>query len=138
MENQLSQDTKDAIKKRFAGSPFFNLLNMEIKELEKGKAVVSVKPEKDFLQTASILHGGVTATLCDTAVAVALLTVIPVDSDITTIEIKVNYLKPVVDQEVFACAEIIKAGKSVAVSDVSVIDKNGEYYAAALSTYAIK
>ena len=137
MDNALERDIQDEIRKRFAGSPFFNLLNLEIKELEKGRAVISVKPRQELLQSAGILHGGVTATLCDVAVAVAILTILPVNSNIATIDLKVNYLKAVQGQEIFACAEIIKLGKRIAVADVSVIDKNGDYFAAALSTYAI-
>jgi acyl-CoA thioesterase len=137
MNNELTEEKKQAIKDRFAGSAFFNLLKLEIKELEKGKAVVSVKPRKELLQTGHILHGGVTATVCDTSVAVALVTLLDTNADIVTLDLKLNYLKPIVDEEVFACAEVIKCGKRIAVADVSLIDKKGQYYAAAISTYAI-
>lgn len=138
MDKKITEQDKQAIKKRFSKSNFFNLLNLEIKELEYGKAVIAVKPQENLQQSVGLLHGGVTATLCDTAVAVALITMLPVDADIVTIEIKINYLKAVQGKEIFACAEIIKKGNKIAVGDVIVIDDKGEHYAAALSTYAIR
>lgn len=137
MENKISTEVQEQIRKRFSKSPFFNLLKMEIKDLEKGKAVVAVKPQEQLLQSAGLMHGGVIATLCDVAVAVAVVTLTEPHANLVTVELKVNYLKPVKDNEIYACAEIIKKGKKIVVSDVLVIDKYGERYAAALATYAL-
>ena len=137
MAEIVSEEKKAAIVERFLKSPFFRLLQLEIKELEKGRAVLAVKPREDLRQSVGLLHGGVIAALCDVSVAAALFTLVPDNQDVVTVEIKVNYLKAVNDEEIFACAEIIRQGKSIAVGDVAVIDKNGEHYAAALSTYAI-
>jgi acyl-CoA thioesterase len=133
----MTQEIKTAIKARFSKSAFFNLLGCEIKELEEGKSVISLIPKPELLQSAGLLHGGVSASLCDISVAAALSTLIGAEGQMVTIEMKINYLKAVVDTEVFACCEIIKKGRKTAVGDVIVIDAEGNKYAACLATYAI-
>jgi acyl-CoA thioesterase len=74
-----------------------------------------------------VLHGGVVFTAGDAAVAVALLGLLGPGARIATLEMKINFLKPV------ESSEIIKT----AVGDVSVRDASGTTVAKALATYAI-
>ena len=59
------------------------------------------------------------------------------DDFLTTIEMKINYLRPIDDGEIVAEAKIIHQGSQTAIGDIEVKDARGELVAKALSTYAI-
>jgi len=67
-----------------------------------------------------IVHGGVIFTLADTAMSMALLSTLPADTRISTIEAKINYLLPVRTGELVAEAGIVQQGRSIAVLEATV------------------
>lgn len=116
-------------------SPFYKLLNMTIEEVRDNYARLSIKVEKKHIQFLETVHGGVIASLADSAAAWAIfgcnnLTSIPV-----TIEMKINFLKPVKSGKIVAEARNIHTGSRIFVSDVEVRNGKGDLIAKSLVTY---
>lgn len=99
-----------------------------------GEACLRLPFQGDLTQGNNIIHGGAISTLCDTAVAVALATMIGSFEGMVTIELKINFIAPA-DGDLLARAMIIHKGKSTAVGEVDVRKQDGTLAARGLITY---
>jgi uncharacterized protein (TIGR00369 family) len=73
-----------------------------------------------------IVHGGVIFTLADTAMSMALISVLPLGTRFSTIEAKINYIAPVITGELSAEGIIVHRGRSTAVTESTVYNLRGE------------
>ena len=117
--------------------PLWTTLGMEVREAQPGRAWVRVPFNTGLLNANGVLHGGVVFAAGDAAVAVALLGLVEAGTRVSTLEMKINFLKPVDGTEIIAEAAIIHKGGKTAVGDVTVRDGAGAIVAKALATYAI-
>lgn len=82
----------------------------------------------------SVVHGGIVATLLDTAATFALIA--ETDRDWVTIDLRVDYLRPTPLGPVSVTGEVIHAGKRIGRSRASLCDAKGRLCAAAIGTFA--
>jgi acyl-CoA thioesterase len=73
-----------------------------------------------------VVHGGVIFTLADTAMSMALMSVLPPYTRLSTIEAKINYLLPVLSGELIAEAALVHRGRSTAVMEATIYNNDGE------------
>src|SRR5262249_48280501 len=71
------------------------LLNLKLIEVCEGYAVFTVQPDERHYNGLGIAHGGLAATLLDTATGCAINSMMPAGKVFTTLEMKVNYLRPI-------------------------------------------
>ena len=122
---------------RMNQAPYFQLLGMEVVELAEGYARMIV-PVKDSMNSIlGGLHGGVLSSLSDSAVAMALFTMIGPGDKPVTVELNINYLKPVRDGQLTAEAHIVSRGRTIAVGDVDITDNHDRLIARSRATYMI-
>ena len=105
---------------------FMGLLGAELRAVEPGRVVLGVAYRDDLNQQSGFLHGGVVGTLCDNAAAAAAGTLVAAGSGILTVEYKVNFLGPAVGDHVEAVGEVVRLGRSVAVSRADAFAIDGE------------
>ena len=127
--------TLETLIKRGENSSFYQLLSIRIEEVRDNYARLSIKIEKKHIQFLETVHGGVIASLADSAAAWAVygsnnLKGIPV-----TVEMKINFLKPVKSGKLIAEARNIHKGSRIFVSDVEVKNGKGNLIAKSLVTY---
>jgi uncharacterized protein (TIGR00369 family) len=91
---------------------------------------------RSLTQSAGVAHGGVAASLIDSAVGLALCTLIEPEQLITTVEMKLNYLSPVPLGTLKARGKIIHRGKRIAVGEAEARVRK-TLVAKGLVTYAI-
>jgi acyl-CoA thioesterase len=118
-------------------SPFWWQVDMELVDVKKGWAKMRSPFSPKLANANGFAHGGVFFSLADTAVAMALIGLVDKADFLTTIEMKINYLKPVSKGEIIAEARIIHKGTHTALGDIELKDSDGNLVAKALSTYAI-
>src|SRR5260221_1916444 len=94
-------------------SGFFQLLGMHIEITEPGTGKVHITVDERLMHPQMIVHGGVIFTLADTAMSMALLSLLPVGTPISTIEAKINYLLPVRAAELLAEAFPVPSSRSM-------------------------
>lgn len=115
--------------------PFAKLIGMMLIDLELDVATLSMEMRDDLRQPSGVLHGGVTATLIDTAMAFAVRTRLTKDAATATVDLTVHYLRPHTEGLVTCTAKVVRAGKRVFTVAADVTNANGKLVATALSTY---
>lgn len=115
--------------------PFSKLIGMKLVKLEIDEAQISIDMRDDLRQPSGVLHGGVTATLIDTAMAFAVRTRLGIDEATATIDLTIHYLRPHITG-VFTCtAKVVRAGKRIFTVSADVHGEDGKLIATGLSTY---
>lgn len=117
--------------------PFYKLVGMEVVEIKHGFARVRMPFHQKLAQMAGVAHGGAMASVADSAVAMALASLVGPEEAFTTVELKMNFLAPVSRGEVIAEATIIRKGSRIAVGDVDVKDGDGKLVGKCVATYVI-
>ena len=118
-------------------SPFWELLGLELADVKKGWAKVRLPFSKKLVHPLGIAHGGAVFSAADSAVAMALIGLVDRDETFTTVEMKINYLKPFDEGEIVAEARIVYRGGRTALGDVDVRNSRGILIAKGLATYMI-
>lgn len=116
-------------------SPFMELLGVHILAAEGGKARVEVAVEKRHLRSVEMMHGGMTATLLDTAMGMAAYSVCPPGHYSVTIQLDVKYIRPALPgQNLAATGQTVHAGKRTAVVTGEVRTAEGGLIATGTAT----
>ena len=118
-------------------NPFWTLLGMELLEIKKGWSIVRLPIEDKLTNAIGLVHGGAIFTAADSAVGMALVGMTGRDENISTLEMKINYMKPVKEGAIIAEAKIIHRGSQTAIGDVEVRDEEHNLISKSLATYAI-
>ena len=118
-------------------SPYWTLLGLEIADIKKGWAKVRLPFARKLVHPLGIAHGGAIFSAADSAVAMALIGLVERDETFTTVEMKINYLRPFDKGEIVAEARIIHRGRKTALGDVEVRNGDGTLIAKGLATYMI-
>ena len=118
-------------------NPFWSLLGMELTEIKKGWAKIRLPFSEKLANGIGVAHGGAIFSPADSAVGMALLGMLRKDENISTLEMKINYLRPFTAGEMTAEAKIVHRGTTTAIGDVEVKDGKGNLIAKGLATYAI-
>ena len=116
--------------------PITALVGMEITEVGEGRVVFTAVPQEFHYNPMGTVHGGITATLLDSAMGCAVQSLLPAGIGYTTLEIKVNYLRPIISTTGTVTCEgkVIHQGGRVATAEARVTDAAGKLYAHATST----
>ncbi|MFP4193499.1 MAG: PaaI family thioesterase [Desulfobacterales bacterium] len=107
-------------------APFERLLNMEIKSAENGKAVLTMPFCRRYAQGAGLMHGGALVSLADTAVVMAIKSLLEPWSHFATIEMESKFLYPVKQGQVTARAEITEKKDRTIRGEATVYNEEGK------------
>jgi uncharacterized protein (TIGR00369 family) len=132
---EITPEVLEKIREKFEQNHFPKMVGIEIDDIEPGRARLSLEVEEKHRQLHGIMHGGATATLIDTAVAFALVGASEPGAKFTTIELKINYLAPIVEGRIVADARLVRDGKRIVVAECDVFDAAGNLAAKGLLTY---
>jgi uncharacterized protein (TIGR00369 family) len=113
------------------------LFGYELDSIGDGKAVMSLRVMDRHKQIHGVVHGGILASLADTAGAMAAYPILPKGTRLATVEMTINYLEPVDRGPIIAEARVLRIGRTLAVSECEVKDAAGRLAAKALLTFAI-
>jgi uncharacterized protein (TIGR00369 family) len=108
-------------------------------EIEPGRAVFQGRPGLEHYNPIGSVHGGWIATLLDSCVGCAVHSTLPAGKAYTTVELKINYVRPVTTRTELVRAEgrLIHAGSRVATADGRLTGPDGKLYAHASTTCLI-
>src|SRR6187431_2981427 len=105
---------------------FAKLIGMRLVDLHPDVAVLSIEMRDNLRQPSGVLHGGVTATLIDTAMAFAVRTRLPMNEATATIDLTVHYLRPVLSGTFICTAKNVRAGKRIFTVSAEVHNEEGK------------
>ena len=128
---------EELVKDRVNRFPFVKMMGMKLLGCSGGKSVMQCRVRQALKNSGGTLHGGVMGTLVDMSVATALRSVLPLTSRMTTVEYKVNLLKPVPDGVITAHGSVIRMGKTIAVGPTEIRNAEGDHVAFGSATFYI-
>jgi uncharacterized protein (TIGR00369 family) len=132
----LSPDLLQRLRKRLADSPALGWLRPSLEELALDRCVLKLPYREPLTNGSGTIHGGVLATLADTAVAFALSTNFDGKMGFATADLTIHYLRRA-RSGVLARARILKKGSRVNVGEVEMVDETGREVARALATFIL-
>ncbi|QGA53753.1 hotdog fold thioesterase [Sulfolobus sp. E5-1-F] len=114
----------------------FNFIGIKFEKLERGYSRLKFNFDEKLTRIGGILHGGIIFTAVDYAGSYAVRTLENV-KDGVTVELKINFLKPMKDGPFTVEAKVISEGKRLIVVDILAYDGNGNLCAKALGTWVV-
>lgn len=118
-------------------SPFPEHLAMRLAAIEPDRAVLELRTARCHLQAYGIVHGGVLATLIDTATFWSVYLRIPEDAGLVNVDLKLNYLRPVENGLLTAEGRAIRSGGTICYAEADVFNINRDLVAHGTSTLMI-
>jgi len=122
-------------QRNFPNVPAWDVLGIEIVEMGGGEAILTMPFDEKLTNPYGFLHGSGVSALADSAVAVAIASIIKEGKEFYTVEMKVNYLEPVTKGIVEARAKVLREGRIIP-GEVDIYNEN-KLVAKAIATYII-
>jgi uncharacterized protein (TIGR00369 family) len=118
----------EEIKQSFAQQTIMGLIGAQLSRVEPGVVEITLPYRADLAQQHGYLHAGIVTTIADSACGYAAYSLMPRDSQVLSVEFKVNLLRPARGETFLALAEVVKSGKTLTVvrADVFGIEENGQ------------
>jgi uncharacterized protein (TIGR00369 family) len=139
-EASRTQDGLSILRSIIAGDipapPITNFLPFTLTAAEPGAALFEGTPGVELYNPMGTVHGGFAMTLLDSAMTCAVMTALQVGEGCTTVETKVNFVRPILASTGLVRAEgrLVHAGARVAIADGRLVDAGGRLYAHGTST----
>jgi len=133
--SKLTDSERKRIEDALSTVPFAKLLGIKLDSVEPGDATLSLQIRDDFKQNAGVVHGGVIASLIDSATAFAIIPLLNHDERTTTVDLTISYLRPLTAGSMVARAKVLRAGTRLIVVSAELFDDGRNLAATALSTY---
>ena len=115
-------------------APIGDLIGFDASEAGDGRAVITLQSGPQHFNPMGTLHGGILCDIADTAMGFAFASTLAPDESFTTIELKINYLRPVREAKLRAEGRVIQRGRTVGYVECEVTDENGKLIAKSNST----
>lgn len=116
---------------RHPGPPFAAAMDFDLVEVEEGRVVFTGSPSARFFNPLGTIHGGWTATILDSAMACAAHSTLSRGEGYTTLEMKLNYVRPVMPESGIVRCEgrLIHRGGTVITTEGKLVDERGRLLA---------
>jgi uncharacterized protein (TIGR00369 family) len=114
--------------------PVGRLIGFEVKSLAEGRATVTMAAGPQHANPMGTLHGGILCDIADAAMGLAFASTLAPDESFTTIELKINFFRPVWQGELKAEGSVVQRGRTVGYAECTVSDENSRPIAKAAST----
>jgi uncharacterized protein (TIGR00369 family) len=134
----MSDEWFERMHELYDTSPVHKLFGMQLESLAPGEATVVFTPRPELINAAGVVHGGILATIVDSAILQAVRTLIGPDDRPTTLELKLNYVAPGAGASFRCVGKVVRVGGTVGVANATLVDDAGEPVVAALGTIFVK
>jgi uncharacterized protein (TIGR00369 family) len=130
---------REMIAGRIPPPPLVALLGIRIVEVDEGRVVFAGVPDEKFYNGMGVAHGGWAATVLDSALGCAINTTQPAGRSFTTLELKINYTRPLRREvgEVRCEGRVIHVGSRTGTSEARIVAADGKIYAHGTTTCII-
>ncbi|MFV1960697.1 MAG: PaaI family thioesterase [Acidimicrobiia bacterium] len=130
------QEFLEAWSKGVVTPPMAATLGFELEGFGDGHVEIACSPDEFHYNPYGMVHGGLAATLLDTATGCAIQTRLPAGAGYATLNLLVNYLRPITTETgpVHCEGKVVSMGRTVAVSEAEAVDESGRVLARATAT----
>jgi uncharacterized protein (TIGR00369 family) len=117
--------------------PIARLIGFSLSAIEPGEAIIEFEAGEAHANPMGTLHGGVLCDIADAAMGLAFAATLDEGESFTTLELKINFLKPIWKAGLKATGRVVRRGRSVGLVECDVTDEGGSLVARASSTCMI-
>jgi uncharacterized protein (TIGR00369 family) len=117
--------------------PIMMTLGMKVVQFGEGKATLKMNVDRKFYNPMGTLHGGVMTDLADACMGIATMSTLSDDETFTTLELKMNFLRPVYEDELTADARVLHRGRRVVLVESMVKNRVGKDVARGTATQMV-
>jgi len=114
------------VRGSFERQAAMRLIGARLKELRPGYCAIELPYREDLTQQHGYIHAGIVSAIADSAGGYAGFTLFPADSSVLTVEYKINLLAPAAGERLVAVAEVVKRGRTLAITRGEVHAEHGE------------
>lgn len=114
--------------------PVARLIGFEARDASDGRATVILSAGPQHANPMGTLHGGILCDIADAAMGIAFATTLSPDESFTTVELKINFFRPVWKAELKAVATLVKRGRSIGYVECDITDEQNQLIAKSSST----
>lgn len=121
----LDPEYRARVEGSFARQPFMAHIGARITALAPGFCEVAVERRPELTQQHGFVHGGVLASIADSAAGYAAFSLMPADSSVLTVEYKLNIVRPGAGEAMIARGRVVKPGRTLFVVQADVFARKG-------------
>lgn len=126
-----------ALYERVQAAPFPHHISLRLVEITADRCRIELEAATQHLQPFGIVHGGVIATLVDTATFWAAFAPIPEDAGLVNVDLKLNYLEPANPGLLIAEGSLVRGGRTVSYAEATIRTGDGKLVARGASTLMV-
>ena len=127
----------DELRERLRASPFYRWSGIELVDARPGAADVAFEAGTDHVNLQGFVHGGVLATLADTAMGLAVRTSLEPGRRHVTVQLGIEFLSPGRPGRIVAHGRSVKVGRQLGFAEADVVDARGRLLARASATLSV-
>jgi uncharacterized protein (TIGR00369 family) len=116
------------------GPPVAKLIGMRMVAVEEGRVTFELDAGPQHTSPLGTIHGGIVCDIADAAMGCAHASLLADGETFTTLELKINFVKPVWQGLLTAVGSVLKSGRTIGLSECRVTDESGSLVAYATST----
>jgi uncharacterized protein (TIGR00369 family) len=115
------QQFERRVRDDFARQAFMTLIGASVVRVAEGEVEIALPFRGDLVQQNGVLHAGVLAAIADSACGYAALSLMPEESNVLSVEFKINLLAPAAGERFIARARVLRPGKTLTVTTADVL-----------------
>jgi uncharacterized protein (TIGR00369 family) len=136
-ERYMASSLTDRMKSGEIQPPAAELVGFSMLSCGGGESRFRMEAGERHHNPMGTVHGGILCTLADSAMGMAFASTLDPGETFTTLEVKINFLRPVFDGTLFADAKVVHRGRSVGMVECDVTAEDGKLVARAVSTCSV-
>jgi len=127
----------EGLRERLRDSAFYRWAGIELVDASPGHAEVAFEAKPEHVNLQGLIHGGMLATLADTAMGLAVRTVLEAGRRHVTVQLSMEFLRPGKEGRIVARGRTVKIGTQLGFAEADVVDDRGRVLARAHSTLSV-
>jgi len=118
-------DLERLVRGELPAPPIARLIGFQVTSVRHGEAVVELEASDTHANPMGTLHGGVLCDIADAAMGIAYASTLDDGESFTTLELKINFLRPVWKEKLRAVGKVVKRGRVVGMVECDVTNADG-------------
>lgn len=118
-------------------SPAIGTLGIKVRNIEEGKSLLEMDVDEHLHNLSGTMHGGVMVDIADAAMGIAVASTLKPDEDMTTIELKMSFMRPHITGRLVAQGTIPKRGRRIAFTEAVLTNAKNEVIAKCTGSWLI-
>jgi uncharacterized protein (TIGR00369 family) len=115
-------------------SPVARMIGFRVSEVRDGRALATLEAGPQHANPMGTLHGGILCDIADAAMGMAFASTLTPEESFTTVELKINFFRPVWKAQIKAEGKVVRRGKTIGYVECDLTDEEGRLVAKASST----